>query len=115
MKPFSVLFGMVLVLAVAVVVVAGTNATADRGKQLFNDPSLGTNGKSCTTCHPSGKGIESSGKREDIARVINGCITGALKGKALDPSSEDMQSLVLYLKNLDANKHAPGREPHHGC
>jgi cytochrome c peroxidase len=33
-------------------------ATVADGKTLFSDTSLGRNQKSCTTCHPGGKGLE---------------------------------------------------------
>ena len=38
--------------------------------------------------------------------MVNLCIENALKGKALDPKSEDMANLVTYLKSLKGNKPA---------
>ena len=32
--------------------------SVERGSKLFNSAALGTNGKSCATCHPGGKGLE---------------------------------------------------------
>jgi cytochrome c553 len=84
----------------------------EKGKALFNDPNLGTNGSTCGTCHPGGKGLEKSGamdKKEwttpagiekSLEDAINICITMALKGKALDKKSEKMQDLVAYIKSL---------------
>ncbi len=70
------------------------------GKKLFNDPNLGTGGKSCNTCHPDGKGLSKAGGMNDLPNIINGCITHNLKGKALDTNSVEMKSLVLYVKSL---------------
>jgi hypothetical protein len=81
-----------------------TLATLDKGKTLFNDPKLGTVGKSCNTCHKDGKGVEKAAAKKDLEAIINNCITGALKGKALDVKSADMQSLVLYIKSFAADK-----------
>lgn len=46
------------VLAVASLALAGDGASPGRGKELFNGNKLGTNGKSCGTCHSGGKGLE---------------------------------------------------------
>jgi cytochrome c peroxidase len=96
----------------------------EKGKALFNDPKLGTNGSTCGTCHPDGKGLEKSGamdKKEwttpggvtkSLEDAINVCVTMALKGKALDKNSQEMQDLVAYIKSLGEKapmKHkAPG-------
>ncbi len=99
--------GKIAILLVLVVLVAGgtafsaqQGATVEKGKALFNDPKLGTTGKSCNSCHPDGKGLEKSGSRPDLTDVINGCITIPLKGKAIDAKSSEMESLVLYIKSL---------------
>ena len=42
--------------------------------------------------------------KKDLEVMINSCITGALKGKALEVKSTDMQSLVLYIKSFAADK-----------
>lgn len=74
--------------------------TLEKGKALFNDPQLGTNGKSCGSCHPDGKGLEMAGMKGDLAQTVNKCISAALKGKPLDEKSIEMQSLLLYIKSL---------------
>ncbi len=88
------------VVASSITFAAQSEATIEKGKALFNDPNLGTNGKSCNSCHPNGKGLERSRSNPELVETINGCITILLKGKALDPKSVDMQSLVLYVKSL---------------
>ncbi len=79
---------------------AAQEASVEKGRALFNDPKLGTTGKSCNTCHPIGKGLEKSGLRQDLTDVVNGCITIPLKGKALNPDSVEMKSIVQYIKSL---------------
>ena len=95
----------------------------EKGKAMFNDPKLGTNGSTCNSCHPDGKGLEKAGdqgKKEwrtpggaqkSLEDAVNICITMALKGKALDKKSQGMQDLVAYIKSLGSKvpmkKHAP--------
>ncbi len=88
------------------------SADADKGKGLFNDTKLGTNGKSCNTCHSGGKDIDGSKKTfeilgeqiNSISEAVNFCIENALDGKALDSNSEDMKSIVSYIKTLKGKK-----------
>ncbi len=96
------LLALSVILAGHIVVAVQGGASIEKGKKIFNDPELGTTGKSCNSCHPDGKGLEQSGTRQNLADIINGCITIPLKGKALDPKSEEMASLVLYIKSLGA-------------
>lgn len=101
---------IVLIAALIVTAVIGLafamkhEASVDQGKALFNDPKLGTTGTACGNCHTDGKGLENAGARSDLANVINGCITRALKGKALDEDSFEMQSMVMYIKSLGRKK-----------
>ena len=75
---------------------------AAKGKALFNDTKLGgnTSGKSCSSCHPDGKGLEKAGDRKDLEAFVNSCIENALKGKPIDPKSVEMANLVAYIKSL---------------
>jgi len=77
-----------------------TGSNVERGKKLFNDPTLGgsENEISCNTCHPDGKGLEKVG--ENLEDVINLCIERPLKGKPLDRDSQDMRDIVTYIKSL---------------
>ena len=97
MKRAMLLFGM---LASASLAMALDGASTDRGKQLFTSTQLGTSGKSCNSCHPGGKGLEKAASYGEVAlgEIINQCITNPLKGKALDPKSAEMKSLIMYLK-----------------
>jgi len=71
------------------------------GKQLFNDSAFANsaNKRSCNSCHPEGKGIEEM-DNGDYTEMINRCIVGALKGKALEKDSEEMQAMQAYLQSL---------------
>jgi cytochrome c len=48
--------------------------------------------------------MEKAAAKKDLEVIINSCITGSLKGKALEVKSVDMQSLVLYIKSFAAAK-----------
>jgi len=73
-----------------------------KGKALFNDTKLGggTSGMSCNSCHPDGKGLEKASDKKDLQGFVNSCIQNALKGKAIEPASEEMADLVAYIKSL---------------
>jgi cytochrome c len=77
-----------------------------RGKELFASKALGTNGRSCATCHPDGKNLQEVGSfsDEEMAITVNACITGPLEGSALARDSAEMKSLILYLKGFAGNR-----------
>lgn len=112
---------IVLTVLVAVAVCAGTSfamkheASADKGKALFNDPKLGTTGKTCNDCHPNGKGLEMSGTKEALPDIVNGCIAGSIKGKALKDNSVEMQSLILYIKSVGKEGKTTPKKSAVGC
>ena len=99
---------------------AGIAYSADisKGKSLFNNTKLGTNGKSCNSCHPDGSSIDGSkssfsilgSEQSNIEDAANFCIEMALSGKALDKSSDKMKDLVSYLSTLKpkSETEAPG-------
>ena len=92
----------VCMLAAASMAMAGEGASPAKGKELFTSKQLGTNGKSCNLCHPDGKGLGKAAAYDDgeLGEIINQCIKNPLKGKALDPASTEMKSLVMYIKSL---------------
>ena len=97
------LFSMALLIAVSV---ASANAvegvSIERGKELFESAKLGTSGKSCATCHPGGKGLEWAGTSDDekLEEISNKCIKKALQGKPLKEGSNELRSLVQYIKTF---------------
>jgi len=87
--------------------IAENAPSVERGKELFTATQLGTNGKSCATCHPGGKGLDGAAEFDDarLAGIVNQCIRQPLEGRPLDPASGDMKSLVMYLKTFSGHRH----------
>jgi cytochrome c len=81
---------------------AAGQPSLERGKELFNSTALGTNGKSCASCHAGGDKLEEAAgyDQKQFEEIVNQCIVKALKGKALAPGSLDLSSLVAYVKTL---------------
>ena len=90
-------------------------ATADKGKVLFNDTKLGANGKSCNDCHKDGGGLEKAGVKNDLETIVNNCVSKALNGKDLKIKSVEMQSMVLYIKGLGNEKKPAMKKTPVGC
>lgn len=90
----------------ATMAMAADKPSVEQGKMLFSDIALGTNGKSCASCHPNGKNLKhlSDYDAKKLEAVANKCITMALKGKALDSGSPDLESLAMYMKALAVSK-----------
>ena len=96
----AIIFGLTVILGAAFAL-AG-KSSAENGKQLFNDTTLGgsTNDSSCNTCHADGKGLKQSGDNPKLVKVINQCITGPLKGEKIDGRTVEMRSLKMYIQSL---------------
>ena len=109
---------MLVVFASTGMLIAGQpEATKEKGKMLFNDPKLGTTGESCNDCHLAGKGAEKAAARNynDIAQIVNICITQNIKGKALGTDSVEMRSLVLYIQSLGGKTPSAPKKAPVGC
>ncbi|MGO9613170.1 MAG: c-type cytochrome [Dissulfurispiraceae bacterium] len=103
------LLSSVVLLSFSFAVAAGD---IEKGKILFNDPNFAgaVSGKSCSSCHPEGKGLDKAAdkkvftimgkKQKSLEEAVNFCIEGAIKGKPIDPTSEQMQNIVSYIKSL---------------
>jgi len=106
MKLTSHVLIALMVLVTATVAAAKDAPSVERGSKLFSSASLGTNGRSCATCHPGGKGLEDVADYDEKKMVtyVNNCIEKALKGKSLAGDSADMGSLVMYLNTLGKAK-----------
>lgn len=104
-----------VVLTVGMVFAMQHEATAEKGKALFNDPKLGTTGQSCNDCHKGGAGLEKAGEKKDLDKIVNSCIKKGLKGKALKTKSVEMQSVILYLKGLGKETPSTGKKTPVGC
>lgn len=100
---------------------AGTAYSGDvgNGKALFNDVNLGTNGKSCNSCHADGNNIDASkqtysildSEQESVEDAVNFCIEMALSGKPLEKDSKQMEDMVSYLKTLKGKNKAKSETP----
>jgi len=92
----------ILVIATAAWGAADSHPSAGRGKELFSGTLLGTNGRSCSDCHPDGKRLERAAaySSDELADIINQCIRGPLKGKPLAVGSADLDSLILYIRTF---------------
>jgi cytochrome c peroxidase len=97
----NIMAKMVMLAALGSMAVAADGPSISQGKELFRNPQLGATGKSCNSCHPGGKGLEQAAEYPDekLAKVINRCIKGPLKGKDMKLSSNEIKSLMLYVKN----------------
>lgn len=100
MKQVVLTFCMLAAMASLALAIDGVSSA--KGKELFMSKTLGTSGKSCNSCHPDGKGLEKAVSRDqgELSVIINQCIKKPLKGKALDPASNEMKSLIMYIKTL---------------
>jgi mono/diheme cytochrome c family protein len=98
----KVVMALAAVALSAVPLLAADAPSVERGRELFESSKLGSSGKSCATCHPGGRKLEWAGTMEEgkLSATINKCIAGPLKGKPLAPDSDDLKSLVLYLRSL---------------
>lgn len=112
---------LILVVSLIIMFAAGMAHSRDvkQGKALFNDSNLGTNGKSCNSCHPGGKNIDGSketfsimgSEQESVEDAVNFCINMALSGKPLKKDSEQMGDMVSYLKTLKVKKNTKSEAP----
>jgi cytochrome c553 len=100
MKKLLITLGMLTVLAS--LAEAADTPSLERGRELFSSTRLGTNGKSCASCHPHGNRlVQAAGYAEgELAGIINACIEKPLKGTALDPASGEMKSLIMYIRTF---------------
>ncbi|MFN3739431.1 MAG: cytochrome c peroxidase [Thermodesulfovibrionales bacterium] len=118
-------FLIILVSVLSLIAIAYAAGNVEKGKALFNDPKLGTSGKSCNSCHPDGKGLEQAGTKKEfnlmgksqksLEEAVNFCIEMALKGKAIDPKGSDMANIVTYIKSLSGKAAPKKKKAIEGC
>ena len=103
--------------------------SVDRGKALFNDPTLGSTGGNCSTCHLEG-GTKTNPEQmmgftmkafDDISKdypkywlmtnkvmtldqVINFCIITPLEGEALNLGDQRLADLGAYITSVNGNE-----------
>ena len=79
-----------------------------RGAKLFSDPGLGTNGKSCSSCHGNGSGWAGQprfpkfalGAVRTLDQTIQTCVANALQGRPLPSDDERLTALAVYTDGL---------------
>lgn len=83
-----------------------------KGRAFFCDKAFaGAPGeRSCNSCHFNGKGLEDAGHRigwtimgkryKHLEDAVNHMIEIGLRGKAINPLSEEMTHIVAYIKSL---------------
>ncbi len=81
-------------------------AAVKKGRQVFTDPALGTNGVVCAQCHPNAanthpetypKFQKQLGKVATMAEMINFCIMNPLEGKPLALDDPRMIAIQAYI------------------
>jgi len=81
------------------------------GKALFAEAGLGTNEKSCASCHQDGadlagkaaeypKVIEMLQREASVEDVVNLCVVQAMGGTELEVEGGKMQAIKAYLESL---------------
>ncbi|MBI5417130.1 hypothetical protein HZA55_04175 [Candidatus Poribacteria bacterium] len=87
-------------------------STLEQGKKMFNDISIGNNGKSCTSCHDENqnplkkkaflypKFFAKVGKIINLEQKVNYCIMKYMEGESLKLGSDEMISITMYLYSL---------------
>ena len=98
----NTLFVMLMASTLSGKACAAETPSLEKGRLLFNSPSLAgaSSTRSCAGCHPAGAGLENAWKNPDLARQVNTCIAGPLKGVKLNVNSVEMQSLIMYIRSL---------------
>ena len=101
-KQMFISAAIVLALFAGITSYAEDKVSVERGKELFNDPSLAGSQtqRSCNDCHKDGKKLENAGSKDNLDRMINGCIKNALQGEPLSTDSADFKSIRLYIQSL---------------
>lgn len=93
------------ILAVGLVLLSSALALGselDEGQRLFHDNSLGTNGKSCATCHAGGQGLADAGEYSvaKLQEYINFCIRDSLKGQLRPAGDPQLVALEKYVRSF---------------
>lgn len=103
MKRMTMIIIWMLLLPVAVAI---GSSDQEVGKKYFYDTSLGTNGKSCATCHENGKGLENAGDYDvpTLREFVNFCIRDALKGKMLPADDPRLAEIEKYMRQFHSKQ-----------
>lgn len=97
---------------------ATTPMEVTQGKAIFNDSSLGTNGKSCGSCHVEGKKPLDGRKTDNrLVAFVQYCYEHAIGGQKVI-EADKLDKLISYFASLGSNKQGstmfPARAPSQG-
>lgn len=94
-------------------------AAVKKGRGVFTDPELGTNGVVCAQCHPNGanthpetypKFQKQLGRVVAMWEMVNWCIRNPLEGEDLAADSPEMIAIQAYITHERREvKLAPGK------
>jgi len=98
----------VFLLAASPAFAGALDDAAAAGGRLFASTELGTNGKSCSTCHGDGSVFagrepfpkEALGGVRTLDQAIQVCITNALAGRALAWDDRRITDLAVHLSRI---------------
>lgn len=95
-------------------------AAVKKGRQVFTDSKLGSNGVVCAQCHPNGSNTHPEtypkfqkqlGKVAQMWEMVNWCIRNPLEGENLAADDPKMNAILTYIaherrgKKLTPGKH----------
>ncbi len=80
---------------------------ATQGKAIFNDPALGTNGKSCGNCHAEGKN-PLDGRQPDnyLVAYVQYCYEHALNGQGVIDKGKLDKLMAYFMSIHQQNSHS---------
>ena len=99
---------------------AAEQAALERGRQIYLDENLGTNGLSCNSCHPNGAETRAEayprykhvlGTMATISMTHNFAVVNENRGKKWELGSKDANALTLYVTFLANGKKMTLSEP----
>ena len=96
------LTALCIVLFAASSALATEAPTLELGETLFTSMELGSKNRSCSTCHPEGKGLGMVGDFNDaeLKDIINACLKDALGAEMISPDSQEMDALLGYVREF---------------
>jgi cytochrome c peroxidase len=96
---------LVILLTIGFPAAAIETPSVGLGKTLFESAELGSKGKSCSACHPQGKGLDKVGDFNDseLKDIINACLRDALGAAMISTDSQEMDALLAYVRSFQKN------------
>lgn len=119
MKRTSIMAMAAIIAGLAVPALLSAQASSvERGQALFENPRAFGGQKSCSACHPGGRGLEKAGGKSrfnimgkvqnSLPEAVNFCIVNANRGKAIPVDSVEMGEITAYIKSLAGKPATPG-------